>query len=88
MATAVQVKISKCVGSRSTAGSVLTAENQGPALDSVSPSLSAPLLLALCLSLSLSKITKHQNKILRGAWVAQLVKRPSGSGHGLAVCGF
>ena len=51
-------------------GSVLTAWSQGPALDSVSPSLSAPSLLALCLSLLKININ-------RGAWVAQSVKRPA-----------
>ena len=35
-------------------GSVLTAQSLEPALDSVSPSLPAPLLLVLSLSLSLS----------------------------------
>ena len=34
-------------------GSVLTAQSLEPASDSVSPSLSAPPLLVLCLSLSL-----------------------------------
>ena len=50
------------------------ADSSEPALDSVSPSLSVPLLLMLCLSLSLSlsKINKHW-----GAWVAQSVKRPT-----------
>ena len=38
-------------------GFVLTAQNLEPASDSVSPSLSAPPQLALCLSLS--KINKH-----------------------------
>ena len=37
-------------------GSVLIAQSLEPALDSVSPSLSVPPLLALCLSLSLSQI--------------------------------
>ena len=44
------------VGLSPALGSVLTAHNLEPALDSVSPSLSAPPLLALCLSLS--KINK------------------------------
>ena len=43
-------------------GSVLTAQSLEPALDSVSPSLSAPSLLMLCLSLSLSKVNKHLKK--------------------------
>ena len=42
-------------------GSVLTAPSLEPVLDSVSPSLSAPPLLMLCLSLS--KINKHFKKI-------------------------
>ena len=40
-------------------GSVLTAGSLESALDSVSPSLPAPPLLMLCVSLSLSKINKH-----------------------------
>ena len=39
-----------------TSGSVLTAQSPDRASDSVSPSLSSPPLLTLCLSLSLSKI--------------------------------
>ena len=45
------------VGSRPASGFVLKAQSLEPALDSVSPSLSAPPLLTLCLSLS--KINKH-----------------------------
>ena len=62
--------ISRFVGSSPASGSVLTARSLEPALDSVSPSTSAPPLLVLCLSLS--KINK-----CRGAWVAQSVKRPT-----------
>ena len=51
-----QVMISQFVGSSPTSGPVLIAESLEPASDSVSPSLSAPPLLALCLSHSLSKI--------------------------------
>ena len=51
--TSVQVMISQFVGSSPTSGSVLTAQSLEPAPDSVSPSLSDPPLLALCLSLSL-----------------------------------
>ena len=40
------------MGSSPASGSVLTARSLGPASDSVSPSLSAPPLLMLCLSLS------------------------------------
>ena len=52
-----QVMISQLVGSGPTSGSVLTARSLEPASDSVSPSLSAPSLLMLGLSL-LSKINK------------------------------
>ena len=44
--------ISLLVGSSPALGSVLTAESLEHTLDSVSPSLSAPPSLALCLSLS------------------------------------
>ena len=49
--TSVQVMISWFVSSSPTSGSVLTAQSLEPASDSVSPSLSAPLPLMLCLSL-------------------------------------
>ena len=49
-----QVMISRFVSSSHTSGSVLAARGLGPALDSVSPSLSAPPALSLYLSLSLS----------------------------------
>ena len=54
-------------------GSVQTAQNLEPASDSVSPSLSAPPLFTLSLSFK-NKLTL---KNLRGAWVAQSVKRPT-----------
>ena len=55
--TAVQVMISWFMSSSPTSGSLLTVQSLGPALDFVSPSVSAlPPLLALCLCLSLSKI--------------------------------
>ena len=56
-----QVVILKFMGLSPALGSVLTVQNLEPALDSVSPSLSAPPLLTLrvCVSLSLSKINKH-----------------------------
>ena len=61
--TSAQVMISWFVGSSPVSGSVLTAQSLEPALNSVSPSLSAspPLVrsLSLSLSLSLSKINKH-----------------------------
>ena len=50
--TSAQVTISWFGSSSPTSGSVLTARSLEPALDSVSPSLSAPPLLVLCLSLS------------------------------------
>ena len=68
--TSAQVMISRFVSSTSAWGSVLTPRSPEPALDSVSPPLSAPP--SLVLSLSLSKISK-----CRGAWVAQSVKRPT-----------
>ena len=49
--TSAQVTISWFVKSSPGSGSVLTAQGPEPALDSVSPSLSVPPLLTLCLSL-------------------------------------
>ena len=49
--TSAQVMISQFVGSSPALGSVLTAESLELDLDSVSPSLSAPALLACLLSL-------------------------------------
>ena len=51
--TSAQVMIPQFVGSSPTSGSVLTAWSLEPALDSVSPSLSAPPLLMLSLTLIL-----------------------------------
>ena len=51
--TSAQIMISQCVGLSPTSGSVLTAQSLEPASDSVSPSLSAPPPLTLCLFLSL-----------------------------------
>ena len=51
--TSAQVMISTLVGSSPAWGSVLTVQSWEPAWDSVSPSLSAPPPLPLCLSLSL-----------------------------------
>ena len=48
--TLAQVTISWFVSSSPMSGSVLTAQSLEPPLDSVSPSLSAPRLLAFCLS--------------------------------------
>ena len=50
--TLAQVMISRFVGSSPALGSVLTAQSLEPALDSVSPSLSAPPPLVLHISLS------------------------------------
>ena len=49
--TSAQVTISQFVSSSPTSGSVLTIQSLEPASESVSPSLSASLLLILCLSL-------------------------------------
>ena len=63
--TSAQVMISPFVSLSPASGSVLTAQSLEPALNSVSPSLSALPLLSLSLSLSLflslflSKINKH-----------------------------
>ena len=50
--TSAQVMISQFVSSSPALGSGLTAQSPEPALDSVSPPLSAPPLLAHCFSLS------------------------------------
>ena len=50
--TSAQVMISRFVSLSPVSGSVLTAQSPEPASDSVSPSLSAPPLLMLCLSRS------------------------------------
>ena len=52
--TLAQVMISQFMGLSPASGSVLTAQSLEPALDSVSPSLSAPPLLTLCLCLCLA----------------------------------
>ena len=46
-----QIMISQLVSSSPTSGSMLTAQSLEPALDSVSPCLSAPLLLSVSVSL-------------------------------------
>ena len=51
--TLAQIMISQFMCSRPTSGSMLTAQSLEPASDSVSPSLSAPPPLMLCLSVSL-----------------------------------
>ena len=50
LTTSAQVMISQLVGSSPALGFMLTAQSLDPALDSVSPSLSAPNSLAFCLS--------------------------------------
>ena len=55
--TLASVMISRFVGSNPALGSVPIAQGLEPALDSVSPSFSAPPSLMLCLCLS--KINKH-----------------------------
>ena len=52
--TSAQVTILRYVSSSPVSGSVLTAQSLEPVSDSVSPSLSAPPLLVLCLSVCLS----------------------------------
>ena len=52
--TSTEVMMSWLVGSSPAPGCVLTAPSLEPASDAVSPSLSTPPLLTLCLSLSLS----------------------------------
>ena len=61
--TSAQSVISRLVSSSPASGSVLTAHSLEPALDSVSPSLSAPPPLTLSLSLSLKN--KQALKILK-----------------------
>ena len=63
--TSAQVMISHFMGSSPVSGSALTAQSLEPALDSVSPSLSA---LPLTHTLSLSKINKHYNGIRNGSF--------------------
>ena len=57
-----QVMISRFVSSRPTWGSVLTAQSLDPASDSLSPSLSAPPLLTVSLSLKINKLKKKDVK--------------------------
>ena len=51
--TSAQVMISQSVGSSPASGSVLTAQSLEPVSNPVSPSLSAPPPVSLCLTLSL-----------------------------------
>ena len=52
--TSAQVVISQLVGSSPASGSVQTAQSLEPPSNSVSPPLSAPPILMLCLALSLN----------------------------------
>ena len=63
--TSAQVMISQLVNSSPVSGSVLTAQNIEPASDSVSLFLSAPPLLMLCLSVSLSLCLKINIKFFK-----------------------
>ena len=57
-------------------GSVLTVQSLKPATDSVPPSLPAPPLLTLCLSLSLSKINKDQKNLkTKRKWLRVIITR-------------
>ena len=56
--TSAQVMISRFESSSPASGAVLTARSLEPASDSVSPRLSAPPLLMLCLSLSIINVKK------------------------------
>ena len=61
--TSARVMISQFMGLSPASGSVLTAYSLEPALSSVSPSLSAPPLLTLCLYLSkINKLKVFKNK--------------------------
>ena len=62
--TLAQAMISWFMGSSPVLGSVLTAQSLKPASDSMSPSLSAPPPLALCLS-KMSKNIKNLNLFLK-----------------------
>ena len=70
--TLVQVMISQLVSLSPASGFVLTAQSLEPALDSVSPSLSAPTHLH---SVSVSLKNKHKNRFLfwgTTRWLSQL----------------
>ena len=59
--TSAKVLISRVTSSSLESGSVLTAQSLEPASGFVSPSLSAPAPLTLCVCLSLSKINIKKN---------------------------
>ena len=60
--TSARVMISRSMSSSRTLGSVLTAQSLEPVSNSVSPSLSAPPLLTLCLCLKNKQTFKEFNK--------------------------
>ena len=64
--TLAQVMISQLVSLSPTSGSVLTAQSLESASESVSPSLSTPPLLTMCvcLSLSLSEINIFKKEVI------------------------
>ena len=74
--TLAQVRSSQFLSTSLALGSVLTTQSLEPASDSVSPSLSAPPLLALCLSvcLSLSLSQKYINIKKNFKNVYQMIK--------------
>ena len=59
--TSAQVMISRSMSSNPVVGFVLMAQSLEPAPDSVSPPLSAPPLLMLCLSVSVSVSLKNKH---------------------------
>ena len=61
--TWAQVMMSQFVGLSPRSGSVLTAQSLEPASYSVSPPLSAPPLLTLCLCLSIINVKKKSKSI-------------------------
>ena len=66
--TSAQVMISWSMSSSPMSGYVLTAQSLKPALDSVSPSLSAPPRPVLSLSKINVNLKKKKNKILRNKY--------------------
>ena len=85
--TSARVMISRFVSSSPTSGSVLTAQSLKPASDSVSPSLSAPPPLVLCLSLSTinkRKKKKFSNIAFRGAKSSLVTEMPPDTAARLA----
>ena len=86
-----QVMISRFMSWSPASGCVLTARSPEPASDSVSPFLSLPLPCSCSVFLCLkNKYKSKKKKMLREAWVAQLVKQRTdfGSGRDLVVCEF